>query len=160
MTNTRPPDTKQKQRYMLIKDKLIEFLNSEEYQSNLADLSNWLMGIDEEFQRVKRYADRIKDTPEAQLREFVGKVRAKYNSKEYLDRWYKRGREPEEELYWLLLYYAEMYCEEAPQEYYTMFVGQCYWLFDDTIIQRLDGRGSFVQILTKEEKLAQMEFIP
>lgn len=143
-----------------MREKLIELLNSGPYQANLASFANWLNEIDEVNQRRKRYADKIKDTPEAQLREFVGKVRTKYGSKEYLDRWYKRGLEPEEELYWVLLDYAEMYCEEAPKEYYTLFVGKCYWLFDDTIIQRLDGQGSFVQILTKEEKLAQMEFVP
>lgn len=133
-------------------EEIIKFLDSPAGQ---AALEEFWEKKEIERQRMDRYADKLKSLSEDELRSFVEKVRTKYASVEYTDRWYKQGREPQEELYWVLLHYAKKYCKEAGPENYVFFVTECYYLFNDTIIQRLDGQGSVVQILSIEEKERQ-----
>lgn len=81
--------------------------------------------------------------------EFVEKVIKKYESDEYIDRWYSRGIEPPNDLYWFLFYYAEQYGRECDinewKQYGNIFTGQLYY-YNNYYFQIMHGQGSTIRI--------------
>ncbi len=81
---------------------------------------------------------------------FIKKVINKYNSKEYKDRWYKRGIEPMEDLYWFLYDYATIYGREANgkeyDEYAHMFTSNMFIIEEGYAFMRVDGQGSHIDV--------------
>lgn len=80
---------------------------------------------------------------------FIEKVKAKYRTKAYKDRWYKRNIEPPEPLYDLIRDYAEKYGRQAsPEEwekYGTSFTVSLLVL-EGYYINSLQGQGSAIII--------------
>lgn len=86
------------------------------------------------------------------FKEFTEKVIAKYSTHEYVNRWYDRGIEPEEALYWFLFYYAKKYGTEATNNEYdlygNMFTSELYHC-EGYWFNKMDGQGSVIQISNK-----------
>lgn len=88
------------------------------------------------------------------LNSFISKVMTKYESESYKQRWFSRGIEPEEGLYWFLLEYAEnfgCFClvdGEIFEEYANSFMHELYEI-GSYYIGRMDGQGSCVRIYKK-----------
>ena len=82
----------------------------------------------------------------------VEKIIKKYESKEYKDKWYKRGIEPPEDLYFFLLRYTEKYGKEGSkkdyEKYGTRFTSELYYIHG-FYFNLMNGQGSFVEISKK-----------
>lgn len=85
----------------------------------------------------------------------VEKAIKKYNSEEYRDRWYNRGIEPQESLYWFFYEYAMIYGRECNERelkrYGNMFTSALYYC-DGYYFSRIDGQGSFILINRKPKR--------
>jgi len=72
-----------------------------------------------------------------------------YGSDKYRDREYKKGREPREQLFWILLGVSEKYgnkcTPEEIEKYGNMFTGEIYTL-GSYVLQIMHGQGSVVRI--------------
>lgn len=88
------------------------------------------------------------------LSEIIEKIITKYNSSEYGKRYFNRGEEPTESLYWFLLDYAGKYGKEIKftkkniekySDYLNTFTGEAY-IIDKYFIQCMHGQGSCVLI--------------
>ena len=88
--------------------------------------------------------------------EFVEKVIDKYNSDNYRERWYKRGIEPIEELYWFLFEYAKLYGREATDDEWVkisnMFTTALYYC-NGYFFERMDGQGSCINIIKENKEI-------
>lgn len=86
------------------------------------------------------------------INNFIEKVITKYNSKEYKKRWYGRGIESEEYLYFFLLKYAKKFgrhCTNVEYDKYgNEFTSDLYYC-DGYFFNLMDGQGSCV-LITKE----------
>ena len=86
------------------------------------------------------------------LKDVITKIKSKYNSESYKDKWYKKHIEPPEPLYWFLFNYAEKYGTEASEEEYreygNMFTSEMY-LINDFYISKMNGQGSIIKICKK-----------
>ena len=84
---------------------------------------------------------------------FIEKLNAVYESKTYRDKWFSKGCEPPERLYWYLLDYAKKYGEKINRKtnkdlletYGNMFTSSIYKV-GSYVIQRMDGQGSVIRI--------------
>jgi len=84
---------------------------------------------------------------------FVEKVIAKYSNKQYKNRWYSRGIDPPENLFFFLFDYGLKYGRKCTKEewskYETGFTStMCYC--DGYYFSILNGQGTVVHV-TKEE---------
>jgi hypothetical protein len=108
--------------------------------------------------QYSRFYDRLK-SKKNNFSELVEKIIDKYESNEYRDRWYNRGFEPEESLYFFLYYFAVKYGREAtPNEYKRYsneFISGIYY-FDKYFFCMINGQGSSIQIF--EEELEEIVF--
>lgn len=95
----------------------------------------------------RRWASKFNKLSAAERSKIIEKILNKYRSEKYISRWWDRGIEPPEDLYWCLLVYAQQYGIESPhvRELWTAFSSESY-IIDDWLIQRLDGQGSKVLI--------------
>lgn len=83
----------------------------------------------------------------AQLTE---KAICKYSSSQYQDRWYGRGFEPPNSLFWFLYDYAKMYgrtCNDEEWEKYSCDFSSEMFFCEGYYLTRLDGQGSVIQIM-------------
>lgn len=73
----------------------------------------------------------------------------KYNSDEYVNRWYSRGMEPPTEFAWFLLEYAKKYgrpcTRDEKKKYKNDFTGEIYCI-ENFCIQVMHGQGSVIRI--------------
>ena len=91
----------------------------------------------------------------------VEKIIARYESREYRDKFLDKGKEPPETLYWLLLDYASRYGRDCAvdgtmaewRNYGNSFTTELYFC-DGYYFNRMDGQGSIVRII-KESQLSE-----
>lgn len=137
-------------------NKMKEYFDSEEGQKSLND---YVQKINNEQNirdnQLKRFHQNV--NLNNNLSEFVEKVCKKYDSDKYKDRWYKRGYEPQESLYWFLYSYFKEYGREAFDEEIMAidnpFINSAY-IIDDYMIGVMNGQGSYVKIY----KISDIEY--
>lgn len=129
----------------LLLKRLQDFLSSEEGQKDIAEFCEKLTK-DEEV--LNNQLERLSKRPN--FVEIVEKVIVKYNDSKYVNRWYKRGIEPPESLFWILFNYAEKYGRECTKEewkqYGNMFSSALYFC-NGYFFNRMDGQGSIIQVI-------------
>lgn len=106
-----------------------------------------------------RWCEKVHNLPIGKKRELVAKINAKYDSDAYKDRFWKHPagpREPYEELKWVAYEYAKRYGKEH-EDGYTAFVTASLIVDDEFVIERLDGQGSFIKLMTVEEAKVEDE---
>ena len=129
--------------------KYIEWLKSDEGHKSITDFFDKVAKEEsikakqlERFHKFGNFSD------------FVEKVIVKYTSEEYTERWYKRGFEPQESLYWFLYQYAEKYgrkCNKTEHKKYGNMFTSGLFFCDGYFLNRMDGQGSVIKI-TKLKK--------
>lgn len=124
-------------------EKLRNFLETEEGQESIKRFGEKM--AQEEAHR-DRWVEKFKARCENDLDLAIETLLTKYDSDEYVRKEYARGYEPRETLLWLVLEYAERYCEECKDEkYYNMFTGAAYYI-GSYVIQVMHGQGSVIRI--------------
>jgi hypothetical protein len=122
-----------------------EFLESEEGQKSIEEYG---LKIKREEEYRERWIDRMWNRIKDDVDESIERLDNWYGSDKYRDREYKKGREPREQLFWILLGVAEKYGSEVGDEYETyanMFTGEMYKI-GSYIIQVMHGQGSVIRI--------------
>ena len=124
--------------------KLEEYFNSTEGKKSIAD---FVAEVKREAQILDQQIERLHLIPN--LPEFIAKIISKYDSDRYKDRWYSRGMEPPETLYWFLFHYAEKYgskCNKKEwKKHSNMFTTSLLYI-PGYYIQKMDGQGSVIKI--------------
>ena len=124
-------------------ENLKAFLETDEGKESIERWGEKLRRADE---HKDRWAEKFKQRCESDIDGSIEKLLAKYDSKEYRDKEYGKGREPMEDLLWVALEYAEKYCEECTDEkYLNMFTGSAYYI-GSYVIQVMNGQGSVIRI--------------
>ena len=131
---------------MLDIEKLREILNSDEGKKSLEDFKNKITNDEIILQsQLDRFHDKYKNN----FSEILEKIFLKYESDDYIRKWYSRGIEPDTPLYWFFLEYAKKYGRKCTKKeckkYCNMFTSEIYYI-NDYYISRMDGQGSFVKI--------------
>lgn len=128
-------------------DNLKAWFDSDEGKKSISDYADKLRREDEimdkQFERFKRLIN---------FGEFTEKVILKYSSKKYRDRWYNRGIEPPESLYWFLFEYAERYgrkCSRKEWNTYGNVFSSSLYFCNGYYFNRMDGQGSVIKIIKK-----------
>ena len=129
---------------------LRKFLQSEEGKESMKKY--WK----EEEQKKKLYASQVErfyQKHKDNIPAIIEKIMAKYDSNAYVNKEYKLGYQPREELYWVLLSIASKYgntvelteenCEKYPR--LNMFTSEAY-TFEGYLLQQMNGQGSVVRI--------------
>jgi len=78
----------------------------------------------------------------------------KYNSDEYVNRWYKRGIEPPEDIFWFLFEYSKKWGRECWEDEWENIAGMFTTEFtfcEGYYFERLDGQGSAIKITKIDE---------
>jgi hypothetical protein len=124
-------------------ENLKAFLETDEGKESIERWGEKLRRADE---HKNRWAEKFKQRCESDIDGSIEKLLAKYDSKEYRDKEYGKGREPMEDLLWVALEYAEKYCDECTDEkYLNMFTGSAYYI-GSYVIQVMNGQGSVIRI--------------
>jgi len=122
-----------------------EFLESEEGQKSIEEYGLKIKREEEHRDRwVDRMWNRIKDDVDGSIE----RLDNWYGSDKYRDREYRKGREPREQLFWILLGVAEKYGSEVGDDYEiyaNMFTGEMYKI-GSYVIQVMHGQGSVIRI--------------
>lgn len=123
--------------------KHIEFLESDEGKLYIEKIKE----KEEIKKRFKdRWIERLKKHIEPDIDLVIEKLLKKYDSDEYVNREYKLGYEPRNQLLWLVYDYAEKYCKECEDEkYLNDFTASAYYI-GNYVIQMMIGQGSVVTI--------------
>ncbi len=112
-------------------------------------------------EQVERFYQKHKDNMVA----IIEKIIAKYDSDAYVNREYKLGYEPREDLYWVLKDIAAKYGEEIRstkknihkwRKYLNMFTGEAY-VYMGYFIQVMHGQGSVVKVEKIDNSRAAMK---
>ena len=125
--------------------KIKEFLDSEEGKKSLTEFFQKFIGNEEiETRQLERLNAR------GNFEVFTDKVITKYSTLKYRDRWYNRGIEPPEELFWFLFNYAEKYGRECNKEewsqYGNMFTSALFFC-NGYYFNKMVGQGSVINII-------------
>ena len=84
--------------------------------------------------------------------EIINKIKAKYDSDEYLNREIlKCHREPIMYLYWVLFEYAQKYGKQLSQKKNNPFPHEIYLIDNTFVIRLMHGQGSCVDVWTFSE---------
>ena len=108
------------------------------------ELKNMQDRVKRESERRDRYVKYIKDmSPELRAAN-IEKVVKKYSSDDYINKEYKMGRLPSEDLLWVLYEYACECCPELDSN--KIFVSESYIIDEKYLLERVDGQGSFISV--------------
>lgn len=102
-----------------------------------------LQRIHERFQNVGAHA----------FRELVDKILKKYDSKQYVDRWYGRGMEPPKDLLWYLEGVAETYGRKTNEEEWDEMVNEftgSISIYQNHAFMVMYGQGAEVAVWRRE----------
>jgi hypothetical protein len=136
---------------MLDLDKLKKWLDSEEGQLELSNYANSLVQ-ERKIKDLQLERFNFKFSEEENFKLFVELVIQKYKSPEYKNRWFKRGIEPPNGLFWFLFEYAEKYGRECSEEEWTdysnAFTADLFYV-NGYYFNLMHGQGSIVQIISK-----------
>lgn len=127
-------------------ERMIEYLNSEEGQKAAQEYFSMLK--DKELigvMQCKRFHEKFS----SRFSEIVEKIQTKYNTKAYVKKWYSRGIEPPEDLYWFLFEYAKQYEREATIaehiQYGNDFTAEMFFVHG-YLFNLMNGQGSVIHI--------------
>jgi hypothetical protein len=130
---------------MMTIEEINAFFESPEGKESLEKFAEKLRREDEYKDRwIDRMWNRIKGDIDGSIEHLDNW----YGSDKYRDREYKRGYEPREKLFWILLGVAEKYGSEVGDEYElyaNSFTGEMYKL-GSYYIQVMYGQGSVIRI--------------
>lgn len=121
-------------------DDLLKNISSDEIK---ASIDAYIKHLEWKDYIIDKWLDKFQSLPFEQRIELYNKVKAKYDSDEYKDRWYHKGWEPPEYWYFFGLKYARKYGTPFDQD--DMFLDECY-LIDGYKVSLYVGQGSFVRI--------------
>jgi len=131
---------------MMTIDEINAFFDSPEGKESLEKFAE---KIKREEEHKDRWIDRMWNRIEDDIDGSVEHLLNWYESDKYRDREYKKGREPREQLFWILLGVAEKYgnkcTPEEIEKYGNMFTGEIYTL-GSYVLQIMHGQGSVVRI--------------
>lgn len=120
-----------------------KYLESEEGK---ASTEAWFKKLEFKKNLKNKHIETLHRLYKNNLDAIIEKVITKYESKEYRDKEYKLGREPDEVLYTLFLDYAEVYSKPCREfQYMNDFTGDIYYL-GSYVIQIMHGQGSFIRL--------------
>jgi replicative superfamily II helicase len=107
------------------------------------------------LKQVKRLHQKFEDLSQDQFEDFIDKVLQKYDSEEYVRRWYGRGIEPERELLYYLHAVAEKHGKEANRRVWQDLSNpftQSINVYKKHAFMFIMGQGSGVIVFRKEGK--------
>jgi len=126
---------------------LIKFLDSEEGKKSM---EQFCLNIVKTEEVLNNQLERFHKNNN--FKEFIEKVIIKYDSDNYKDRWYYKGIQPPEDLYWFLYEYAVKYGRECKKKewkkYSNNFTSELYYI-NGYYFNRMDGQGSIIQVIKK-----------
>lgn len=109
-------------------------------------MEDWIFEIERTKEHQSRWVEKLKSKYENDIDYVIERLMDKYYSDEYIDREYKLGFQPREPLLWLLLAYAEKYCNLCNDErYLNQFTGTAYYL-GSYVIQTMYGQGAIIKV--------------
>ncbi len=133
-------------------NKITNWMRSKEGQKSIEEYSNLLISNEEILNsQLERFHAKFQN----RFGEFVERVIAKYDTKEYVLRWYDRGIEPPRDLFWFLFEYAIKYGKECNQKEYQEYGNEfttSLFLVHGYYFLKMDGQGSVVQIKKSDPK--------
>lgn len=129
--------------------KLEELFNSEEGKRKTEEYFQKLANQDAILDsQLERFRKRVLND-EGYFKLVVDKIKKKYFSDEYYERWSSRGIVAPEKLNWFLFRYAEKYGRECTDSEYNEYAGAfttVMYYVHGYIFRRSDGQGSIIQI--------------
>ena len=136
---------------MSLLDKLKEYLDTDDGKKAFNDFFN-AEYIKEK--RLQKQCERFREYIEKNdnFEEILNKISTKYNSSEYRERWFKRGIEPPEYLYYFLYQYADNFGREATEEEYEKYNSgfmEIILFLDGYYFQKVYGQGTIINIFKK-----------
>ena len=135
-------------------DAKLKWLDSEEGQKQAAEFAEkWFAAKERKENIIDSQIERFHKNYSSRFSELIDKVDKKYNSKEYRNRWYKRGIEPHEELNWFFYLYAQKYGREATRlewtKYSNTFTSELYYCLG-YFFNVMNGQGTVIHIIKEE----------
>jgi hypothetical protein len=125
--------------------KIRDWFDSEEGKKSIADYAEKINKVEKVKNKQLERFNRI-----GNFEVFIEKVIAKYRSDTYRKRWYKRGIEPPEDLFWFLFNYAEKCGRECNAEEWKQFgnmFSSALFFYNGYYFNKMDGQGSVIQII-------------
>lgn len=112
-----------------------------------AELDLFFEKLDSEDKRRNRWIQWFKGLFESMGDSLIQRLVDKYESNDYRDREYKAGREPQELLYWLIIYYAKLYCKPCRNKKHIIvgYAGEAYYV-GSYVFQVIHGQGSVISV--------------
>lgn len=131
---------------MYPESKMIQYLESEEGKKAVEEYFERQRKIEEIAKsQYKRFHEKFS----SRFFEIVEKIQAKYNTEAYVEKWYSRGIEPPEHLYWFLFEYAKQYGREATIaehiQYGNDFTAEMFFVHG-YLFNLMNGQGSVIKI--------------
>lgn len=131
-----------------------EYMNSEEGEKSIKaffEKQNSLAHINK--YQVEKFYDKYKNN----IDEFTSKIIDKYSSKSYKDRWYNRGIEPPEDLYFFLYDIASKYGRKFTKSEYNRTKKSLYFTHDHVYVlgsycfEKINGQGTAIIVQKYDE---------
>ena len=129
--------------------KIKDWFDSEEGKKSMADFADKL---DREEKIKEKQLEKLSIS--GNFIELTEKAIKKYNSDKYRDRWYNRGIEPPEDLFWFLFHYSEKYgrvCNEEEWKKYGNMFSSALFYCNGYYFNRMDGQGSVIQVKKQDD---------
>jgi hypothetical protein len=124
-------------------DNFSKYLDSPEGKKSMDD---YVAKIVAQEAAQERYVQKFKLLYENKLDEAIEKLLAKYDSDAYVNKEYKLGYEPREDLLWLVYNYVIKYCKRCKNpKYLNDFTGDAFYC-GSYVIQCMHGQGSVIKI--------------
>lgn len=135
----------------------------EELRISLSDektISEFVESLKRKEDIISRHIEIFERKYLHRLDEIIEKISDKYVSDNYIDRYYRRGLEPREDLYWFLYEYAIKKGKRVGKfsrefiKNFSPFTSEMYIIGEGEskyLISRLDGQGSFIKIENYKE---------
>lgn len=133
---------------MLDINRLNEWFDSEEGKRSLESYANSLIQ-ERKLKDIQLEKFHAKFASEEKFKAFVEVVIQKYRSDDYYNRWFKRGIEPPNSLFWFLFEYSEKYGRECTQDEWKKhsnpFTADLFYV-NGYYFNLMHGQGSFIKI--------------
>ena len=145
-----------------IVDKLKEYLESPEGQAKIQLLAQ---KIAFKVDLIEKHIEWFLNKPLAERIALVKKVIEKYASDVYQDRWFRRGIEQPNDLFWEYFEYAQkkgedvydLYCKKYHRAF--VFTTALYKTEEGFIVERLDGQGSSIMVSLVDDFEENIKYI-
>lgn len=130
----------------MINKQLEEFKAFLESDAGRESTREFAMKIQNDRQHTLRWVEKIRHRYGNNIDDLIELLVKKYSSDAYIDREYKLGREPKEELLWMVYEYAKLYCDPCNDEkFINAFTHGAYYI-GRFVIQLMIGQGSTLRI--------------